>query len=130
MFQIKRIADERLAQRVCASFGVEQAGAFAYAAYRDSEVLATAAFLTETGGCVTLLGVDTGRRTDVDLVDGLARAAFSAQRKAGAVSARLSDRLPVSLRQALSKRGYAVAGAFALADFFARKNSCGASAPR
>lgn len=124
MFQIKKIMDERLAQRVCASFGVEEPGAFAYGAFRGGDVLATAAFVTEQGGCVVMRGVDTGRRVDVGLVDGIARAVFSAQLRAGAKTARLSVELPVSLRQSLSKLGYHMEEPFSLETFFSRKN-CG-----
>lgn len=124
MFTIKKIADERLSQRICDNLGVEDKGAFAYGAFQDDKVLATAAFVTEPGGCVALRRVDTGRRQDIGLIDGMARAAFSAQLRAGAKTARLGDELDLSLRQALSKLGYAPEGPFALEAFFAQKN-CG-----
>lgn len=122
MFIIKRITDPRVADRVCASFGADGKGAFAYAAYQNDEVLATAAFLTAVGGCVTLCGADTGRRRDISLIDGLARAAFFAQRKAGAKTARVGEKLEPEVRLALSKLGYDAAEPFDLNAFFARKN--------
>ena len=124
MLSIRRIADPRLAQRVCSSFGVDEKGAFAYAAYQREEVLATAAFLTEPGGCVVFCGADTGRRTDVDLVDGLVRAAFSAQRRAGAKTARIGEQVGRELRLALTKLNYPAEGAFDLDAFFANKRCC------
>lgn len=124
MFMIKRIADERLAQRICSNLGVEEKGAFAYGAFQDEQVLATAAFVTEPGGCVVLCGVDTGRRKDIGLVDGMARAAFSTQQRAGAKTARLGDKLDPALCQALSKLGYTTDAAFPLERFFAAKK-CG-----
>ena len=94
MFQIRRLSDPRLSARVCGSFGLDGKNAFAYAAFQKEEVLATAVFTLE-GGCVVLEGADTGRRTDLALIDGMARAAFAAQLRNGAESARLGDRLPV-----------------------------------
>lgn len=124
MFQIKRIADPRLAERVCASFNVFQQGAFAYGAFQDGEILATAAFTRSPEGCVTLHGVDTGRKTDLGLVDGMARAAFLAQLRQGATQGRLDTALPHELRLALTKRNYALEGPFDLGAFFAKK-CCG-----
>lgn len=122
MFLIKRIADQRLAARVCGSFGVSGKGLLAYAAYKDDEVLATAAFVTSPEGCCTLCGVDTGRRTDIPLIDGMARAAFNAQMKAGAKTARLGDGISRDIKFALSKLGYSQDDEFDLARFFAKKH--------
>lgn len=122
MFAIKRITDPRLAERICGSFGVHEKGAFAYAAFQNEDVLATAAFITAQGGCVTLCGVDTGRREDIGLIDGIARAAFSAQRKAGAKTACLGDGIPERTKLALTKLGYQADGAFDLEQFFAKKS--------
>lgn len=124
MFQIKRIADPRLAERVCASFNVFQQGAFAYGAFQDGEILATAAFTRSPEGCVTLHGVDTGRKTDLGLIDGMARAAFLAQLRQGATQGRLDTALPHELRLALTKRNYALEDPFDLGAFFAKK-CCG-----
>lgn len=122
MFMIQRIADPRLATRVCGSFGVTDLGAFAYGAFKGEDVLATAAFVTEPGGCVVFRAVDLGRRMDVELADGLARAAFSAQLRAGAKKARLDKGLSLQLRQALSKKGYDPEKEFDLAGFFRKKH--------
>ena len=124
MFQIKRIADPRLAERVCASFNVFQQGAFAYGAFQDGEILATAAFTRSPEGCVTLHGVDTGRKTDLGLIDGMARAAFLAQLRQGATQGRLDTALPHELRLARTKRNCALEGPFDLGAFFAKK-CCG-----
>ena len=106
MFLIKRVTDPRLAARICDSFGAPENGSFAYAATKGDEVLGTAVFFTAPGGCVTLAGADTGRRLDVGLVDGMARAAFTAQMRAGALSAKLGEGLSEELRLALTKLGY------------------------
>lgn len=103
MFLIKRVTDPRLAARICDSFGAPENGSFAYAATKGDEVLGTAVFFTAPGGCVTLAGADTGRRLDVGLVDGMARAAFTAQMRAGALSAKLGEGLSEELRLALTK---------------------------
>lgn len=124
MFLIKRVIDPRLASRICDSFGAPKKGAFAYAATKGEEVLGTAAFFTAPGGCVTLVGADTGRRLDVGLVDGMARAAFSAQMKAGAQTAQLGAELSGELRLALTKLGYGAQEPFPLEAFFAKKQ-CG-----
>lgn len=124
MFLIKRIADPRLAGRVCGSFGITDPGAFAYGAFQDDTVLATAAFLTAPGGCVTFCDVDAGRRRDIGLIDGLARAAFAAQRKAGAKTAKLGPAIPKDIRVALTKLGYDAENEFDLAVFFSQKR-CG-----
>ncbi|MEM1484972.1 hypothetical protein V6615_08835 [Oscillospiraceae bacterium PP1C4] len=124
MFTIRRITDPRLAERICGSFGVNEKGAFAYAAFQNDDVLATAAFLTVQGGCVTLCGADTGRRVDIPLIDGLARAAFSAQLKAGAKTACLGDGISDEIKLALSKLNYAASGEFDLESFFAKHNCC------
>ena len=124
MFQIKRIADPRLAERVCASFNVFQQGAFAYGAFQDDQILATAAFTRSPEGCVTLCGADTGRKTDLGLIDGMARAAFIAQLRQGATQGRLGVALPRELRLALTKYNYALEGPFDLAEFFSKK-CCG-----
>ena len=84
----------------------------------------TAVFFTAPGGCVTLAGADTGRRLDVGLVDGMARAAFTAQMRAGALSAKLGEGLSEELRRALTKLGYEAREPFPLEAFFAKK-SCG-----
>ena len=123
MFQIKRITDPRLSGRVCQSFGVFERGAFAYGAFQNDNVLATAVFLT-SGGCVTLLAADAGRKPDIGLIDGMARAAFSAQLKAGAKTARLGEGVPADVRLALSKLHYAPEEAFDLEEFFSKK-CCG-----
>lgn len=120
MFTIKRITDPRAARRVAASFDAPD-NAIAYGAFKDGTVLGTAVFVTDTGGCVTFLQVDTGRRLDVELADGMARAAFSAQMRAGAKAARLGEAISPELRLALSKRGYRLEGAFPLESLFARK---------
>lgn len=125
MFLIRRIADPRLSGRICQSFGVDAPGAFAYGAFQNDNVLATAVFLTGVGGNVTLCGVDTGRRTDIGLIDGMARAAFSAQRKCGARTGQLGDELTDEVRLALTKLGYAEREPFDLAAFFAKKACCG-----
>lgn len=122
MFLIKRVGDRRLAQRICGSFGVPE-DALVYGAFKDGEVLATAVFLEEDD-CLVLQDVDTGRRMDVDLVDGLARAAWNAGRRTGIKRARLGDKLPQELRLALTKRGYALDGSFDLGEFFQKKH-CG-----
>lgn len=122
MFAIKRVTDPRLAGRICGSFSVSDPGAFAYAAFQGEEVLATAVFLTETGGCVTFCGADTGRRLDIGLIDGMARAAFAAQLKAGAKTAKLGAGIPAEVRRALTKLHYSEDGAFDLAAFFDKKN--------
>ena len=88
------------------------------------EVLGSAVFFTAPGGCVTLAGADTGRRLDVGLVDGMARAAFTAQMRAGALSAKLGEGLSEELRRALTKLGYEAREPFPLEAFFAKK-SCG-----
>ncbi|MCI8649883.1 MAG: hypothetical protein HFG20_07185 [Anaerotruncus sp.] len=121
MFTIKRIEDPRLSARVCGSYGLDEPGMFAYAACENGQVLATAAFVLRDG-CATLCGVDTGKRTDLALIDGMARAAFSAQLRAGVQQARLDDSLPEQLRLALTKRGYTAQGAFSLEAFFAHRN--------
>ncbi len=123
MFVIKRISDPRLNSRVCGSYGLDEEYAFAYGAYKDQEILATAAFVL-TEDKVALAGVDTGRRMDLDLVDGLARAAFSAQLRQGTQNGELDPRLPKELRQSLTKLGYQAQGPFSLKDFFAHRN-CG-----
>lgn len=123
MFQIRRLSDPRLSARVCGSFGLDGKTVFAYAAFQKEEVLATAVFSLE-GGCVVLEGADTGRRTDLALIDGMARAAFAAQLRNGAESARLGDRLPAELCHSLNKLGYALDGPFSLQAFFEKKN-CG-----
>lgn len=122
MFVIRRVSDPRLAGRICGSFGVDEKGAFAYGAFQNDEVLATAVFFTSGGGCVTLCGADTGRRLDVSLADGLARAAFGAQLRAGAKTARLGEGISEELRLALTKLGYASRGEFNLEKFFLKKN--------
>lgn len=124
MFLIKRIADERIAQRVCGSFGVTEKGLFAYAAYKNDEVLATSAFFTDEKGCCTMCGVDTGRRPDVPLIDGIARAAFFAQMNAGAKTGCFGKGINQQLRFALSKLGYPTEKPFELASFFAKKKCC------
>ncbi|MCR2025438.1 hypothetical protein [Anaerotruncus colihominis] len=121
MLTIKRIADARLAARVCDSLGAAGQGAFAYGAFQNGDVLATAAFST-AGGCVTLCGADTGRRMDAGLVDGMARAAFAAALRTGAKTARLGADLAPKLRLALTKLGYEADAPFSLDAFFARKN--------
>ena len=122
MFLITRITDPRLAERVCGSFSVFEKGAFAYAAYKGEDVLATAAFFTAPGGCCTLCGVDTGRRIDIPMIDGIARAAFNTQLKAGAKTARLGQGIPQEIQFALTKLGYRIGEEFSLAEFFARKH--------
>ena len=124
MFLIKRVTDPRLAARICDSFGTPENGSFAYAATKGDEVLGTAVFFTAPGGCVTLAGADTGRRLDVGLVDGMARAAFTAQMRAGALSAKLGEGLSEELRRALTTLGYEAREPFPLEAFFAKK-SCG-----
>ena len=106
MFQIRRLSDPRLSARVCGSFGLDGKNVFAYAAFQKDEVLATAVFTLEEG-CVVLEGADTGRRTDLPLIDGMARAAFAAQLRNGVAAARLGGRLPAELRHSLNKLGYA-----------------------
>lgn len=122
MLTIKKITDQRLGSRVCASLDADVPGAYAYAAYQDENVLASAAFLTEAGGCVTFLAVDAGRREDIAIIDGLARAAFFSQMKSGAKTAKLGDKLPEHIRLALTKLSYTDGEAFSLAEFFAKKN--------
>lgn len=121
MLTIKRITDARLAARVCDSFGMPEQGASAYGAFQGGEVLATAAFST-LDGCVTLCGADTGRRMDVGLVDGMARAAFAAASRTGVKTARLGAGLAADLRLALTKLGYEADEPFSLDAFFARKS--------
>lgn len=121
MLTIKRITDARLAARVCDSFGMPEQGACAYGAFQGGEVLATAAFST-LDGCVTLCGADTGRRMDVGLVDGMARAAFAAASRTGVKTARLGAGLAADLRLALTKLGYEAGEPFSLDAFFARKS--------
>lgn len=123
MFLIKRVGDQRLAQRICESFGAELEGALVYGAFRDEEVLATAV-LRMDGDCMALEQVDTGRRLDVDLVDGIARAAFFTGTRKGIKMARLGKGLPKELRLALTKLGYEMDEPFTLDGFFAKKN-CG-----
>ena len=124
MFQIKRISDPRLSERVCASFNGFEEGAFAYGAFQNDQILATAAFTRSPDGCVTLHGVDTGRKTDLGLIDGMARAAFVTQLRQGATKGCLDSSLPQELRLALSKRNYAMEGPFDLEEFFSKK-CCG-----
>ena len=121
MFQIRRLSDPRLSARVCGSFGLDGKNVFAYAAFQKDEVLATAVFTLEEG-CVVLEGADTGRRTDLPLIDGMARAAFAAQLRNGVAAARLGGRLPAELRHSLNKLGYAAEGSFSLQEFFEKKN--------
>lgn len=123
MFLIKRVGDQRLARRICESFGAQSEGAVVYGAFRDDEVLATA-ILRVDGDCMTLEQADTGRRLDVDLVDGIARAAFFAGTRKGVKRARLGESLSGDLRLALTKLGYEMHGPFGLDEFFAKKN-CG-----
>ena len=125
VFLIKRIADPRLSERICQSFGIDAPGAFAYGAFQNDNVLATAVFLTGQGGNVVLCGADTGRRMDIGLIDGMARAAFSAQLKCGARTGQLGDKLPDEARLALTKLGYGEREPFDLAAFFAKKACCG-----
>ena len=110
MFQIRRLSDPRLSARVCGSFGLD-----------GKNVFATAVFTLEEG-CVVLEGADTGRRTDLPLIDGMARAAFAAQLRNGVAAARLGGRLPAELRHSLNKLGYAAEGSFSLQEFFEKKN--------
>ena len=124
MFLIKRVTDPRLAARICDSFGTPENGSFAYAATQGDAVLGTAVVCPAPGGCVSLAGADTGRRLDVGLVDGMARAAFTAQMRAGALSAKLGEGLSEELRRALTKLGYEAREPFPLEAFFAKK-SCG-----
>lgn len=124
MFLIKRIADKRIAERVCGSFGVTGKGIFAYAAYKNDEVLATAAFVMDDAGCCTLCGVDTGRRADIPLIDGIARAAFNAQMNAGAKTGCLGEKIPQQVKFALSKLGYLTDKTFDLVEFFSKKQCC------
>ena len=63
-----------------------------------------------------------GRRTDLPLIDGMARAAFAAQLRNGVAAARLGGRLPAELRHSLNKLGYAAEGSFSLQEFFEKKN--------
>ncbi|MFR1111713.1 MAG: hypothetical protein ACLSDO_11345, partial [Anaerotruncus colihominis] len=105
MLTIKRIADARLAARVCDSLGAPEQGAFAYGVFQGGDVLATAAF-SMAGGCVTLCGADTGRRMDAGLIDGMARAAFAAVSRTGTKTARIGAGLAPELRLALTKLGY------------------------
>ena len=119
MLTIKRIADARLAARVCDSLGAPEQGAFAYGVFQGGDVLATAAF-SMAGGCVTLCGADTGRRMDAGLIDGMARAAFAAVSRTGTKTARIGAGL--ALRLALTKLGYEADAPFSLDAFFARKN--------
>lgn len=122
MFTIKKIEDPRLGARVCGSFGLDGPDAFACAAYENGEVLATAAFLRR-GDCVVFCGADTGRRTDVPMIDGMVRAAFAAQVRAGAKNGELGKGVPADLRLALTKFGYpGEAGPFDLGTFFSRRN--------
>lgn len=121
MFQIRRLSDPRLSARVCGSFGLDGKNVFAYAAFQKDEVLATAVFTLEEG-CVVLEGADTGRRTDLPLIDGMARAAFAAQLRNGVAAARLGGRLPAELRHSLNKLGYAAEDPFSLQEFFEKKN--------
>mgnify|MGYP003374116302 FL=1 len=121
MLIIKRIADARLAARVCDSLGAPEQGAFAYGVFQGGDVLATAAF-SMAGGCVTLCGADTGRRMDAGLIDGMARAAFAAVSRTGTKTARLGAGLAPELRLALTKLGYEADAPFSLNAFFARKN--------
>ena len=89
MLTIKRIADARLAARVCDSLGAPEQGAFAYGVFQGGDVLATAAF-SMAGGCVTLCGADTGRRMDAGLIDGMARRGQALRRPGSAQALRRS----------------------------------------
>lgn len=123
MFMIKRITDKRMAGRICGSYGIEEPGAIVYGAFKDDDVLATAIFLTE-GDTLVLEDIDMGRRLDVDLADGIARAAFSAAQRQDVKRARLGEKLPQELRLGLTKRGYDMKEAFSLKAFFSKKR-CG-----
>ena len=122
MLTIKRIADQRLNGRICSSFNVDNPEAFAYGAFDRDQVLGTAVFQTQ-GETVVLCGADTGRRLDVGLIDGMARAAFFAQMRAGAKNGQVGD-VSDEVRLALTKLGYDAVAPFPLASFFAKKN-CG-----
>ena len=113
MLTIKRIADARLAARVCDSLGAPEQGAFAYGVFQGGDVLATAAF-SMAGGCVTLCGADTGRRMDAGLIAAVSRT--------GTKTARIGAGLAPELRLALTKLGYEADAPFSLDAFFARKN--------
>lgn len=122
MFMIKRITDERLVGRILGSYGIdESAKGFAYGAFKDDDVLATAAFFVR-GDCLVFHGIDTGRRMDVDLADGMARAAFHAAQRTGIKQGALGEMLSQDLKVALSKRNYALNAPFSLSTFFAKRN--------
>ena len=134
MFLIKRVTDPRLAARICDSFGAPENGSFAYAATKGDEVLGTAVFFTAPGGCVTLAGADTGRRLDVGLVDGMARAAFTAQMRAGALSASCASRSPSSAMRrgslSRSRRSSRRRAAAAGGEFHGRHRYANTKTPR
>lgn len=123
MFVIKQVGDKRLAGRISGSFDIDSPDAVVYGAFKNEDVLATAVFLKE-GDQMVMEAVDTGKRLDVDLADGLARAAFHAARRTGTKRGRLGERLSKELKLALTKLGYSIDGDFALEAFFAVKN-CG-----
>lgn len=123
MFLIKQISDKRLAERISGSFGVDASEAIVYGAFKNDDVLATAVFLKEED-CMVFHDVDTGRRMDADLADGLARAAFNVGMRTWAKRGKLGENLPKELCLALTKRGYAADTSFALEGFFAKKK-CG-----
>lgn len=122
MFEIKRISDKHTAARICGSFGVLDESAFAYAAFSKGDVLATAAF-TQQDGCVTFCGADTGRRLDIGLIDGMIRAAFSAQMRAGAAHGAICSGISKEVTLAFSKLGYPQETPFSLEQFFSKKCS-------
>ncbi|MBC8585731.1 hypothetical protein [Youxingia wuxianensis] len=121
MFMIKKVADDRLAQRICGSFYLSGENTFAYGAFSGEDVLATAAF-SQKDKCVVLEGADTGRRLDIGLVDGMARAAFNAQKNQGAVYGKLGENLGREIAMALSKLGYEIGKEFELGAFFSKRN--------
>ncbi len=125
MFVIRKITDPRLSRRICENYGQDGEACFAYGAFQKDAVLATAVFCCSADGHVRLLGVDTGRKADTGLVDGLCRAAFSQLYRQGAAQyGELDKALPQELRRSMTKFGYPEVGRFELGAFFAKKH-CG-----